>query len=127
MDPASVVGLVAAGVQFVDVTVKAFKALSHFINEVVEVPARDIDLQYEIITMVGVMTSLKVLLETSPSRVPGSEGDSLKDTLNKVIEVVEEISMLLEEHVNNCLITKKHRLVWPFKTKEIGRYVDKMQ
>jgi hypothetical protein len=127
MDPASIVGLVAAGVQFVDFAYKTLKALSHLCHEIAEAPVEASELQYEISSTVGVVTSLKFLLDTAPKCVSSSEEGTLNDSLTSAIKITREMLERLEKGISASQKKKLHRLIWPFKKREVTEYVEKIQ
>jgi hypothetical protein len=126
MDPVSIVGLVAAGAQFVDFAYKTLKALSQLCNEIAEAPAEANELRYEISSTVGAVTSLKVLLETDPDCISDSEG-TLREALTSAIKITGEMLERLEKRISASQKKKLHRVIWPFKKKEVTEYVEKIQ
>jgi hypothetical protein len=127
MDPISIVGLVAAGVQFVDCGIKILKVLIHVCNEVAEARAEANELRTEIDTTIHVVTSLRVLLETDPDCISESQKGTLNESLKSAIKITEDMLDKLEKSVSASQKKKLHRVIWPFKKKEVTEYVEKIQ
>lgn len=127
MDPIAITGLVAAGAAFVELAYKVLKTLSRFIVDITAVPRQAVQLQYEISSLVGVITALKLTLTMTPSIILATEEASLSDSVRSSVVVLEEMLEKLERRTETSQRTGFQRLIWPLKTKDMDQYIDRIQ
>jgi hypothetical protein len=123
MDPASVIGLVAAVAQLLDQGASVFKFASGLYKDVKDAPTQAAKLVYEMTTMIGVVTSLKLTLDTFPETLPVSQQKPLTTSIEKLLEILQE----MEKKCDPKQMTAFGRLKWPFQEKKTNEYIERIQ
>jgi len=127
MDPATIVGIVAAAAQFTDMAYSSLKFISKAYNDVSQAPHQATELHREISLMLGVVTSTKATLETVlPSMISDSQILPINDTVLNSTELLQTLLKKMEDKAKQRK-TGLHRLTWPFDIEEIKSAVNRLQ
>jgi len=124
MDPGSVLGLVALATQSVEQGVSLFKYLIGLYKDVKDGPMQAAKLFDEITTMIEVVNSLKLWLDSFPDRIPQSQQTPITESLDALKDILDEMEKRCDPKGITGLAS---RLKWPFQKKEMDEYVERIQ
>lgn len=123
MDPATIIGLVAAARQLLDQGTTVLKYVSGLYREVKTAPTQADTLFHEITTMLGVVTSLKFTLDNIPDRISQSQRTPITNSIETLTEMLQEMAKRCHKNQTIGL----GRLKWPFEAKEMDKYIGGIQ
>jgi len=124
MDPVSIIGLVAAAAQFLDQGASVIKYVSGLYKDVKDAPTQAERLCDEMATMIVVVTSLKLRLDTFPDRIPASQQKPITTSIETLQKLLKEMEKRCDPKLLSGLVG---RLKWPFKAKEMDEYIERIQ
>ena len=124
MDPASVIGLVAAAAQLVGQGLSVFKHLSGLYKSVKDAPTQAKKLCDEMTTMIDVVNSLKLWLDSFPERIPKSQQTPIANSFDTLNDLLHEMEKRCDPKQMTGFVG---RMKWPFQTEETDEYIEKIR
>src|SRR5437762_5122 len=96
MDPVTALAVAGSTLKFTETGFKIARLLCRNFNDVNKSSEQAEKLHEEVTTMIGIVASLKVTLETYPSSIPASQEKALKMTINSSVKIMEELLVKVE-------------------------------
>lgn len=127
MDPTTALAVAGTALQFTETAFKIARFLYIYFTDVKKAPEQAEKLHEEITMMVGIVASLKITLETYPSRIPASQEEALKTAINGSVKIMEELLIKLEDHSEITHATGIRKAKWPLKKREIEGICKEME
>jgi len=127
MDPITAFAVAGNALQFVDVAIKALKALCRYISDANDASKQATELRNEISAMIGITTTLRVTLETTPSSIPATQGQALSDAIKHCMEILQDILQNVEECCEPAKTTGFRKMTWPFQKGKSDRFLKKIE
>jgi|SRR5579859_7463109 len=120
MDPVTIVGLVANGLQIAGMAITLISNLNYYFVRVRGAPAQSKELRDEVISLFDILSLVQEVFEQTPEmELP----DHVKNGL-------ENLRTLLRELLERTLPRKVEglkRWTWPFRLNENGEYIKKIE
>lgn len=127
MDPAIIIGIVSAASQFADLSFTILRSLSQLFTDVKDCPAQALQLRSEMTTLYGLVSELKLTLDTIPGSISILHIASLHDALTGSVTTLKEIIQKINELSELDKTTGIRRLAWPFRNKQIDQHIRRIQ
>lgn len=121
MDPASIVGLAAGGLQIGQVMLDVITQLSWFYRYVRDAPKQSKELRHEINTLLDVLKDVEATFEETfePTQLPQS--------VQEEISTMERLLNHLKKRANPEKALGGRRLTWPFSQKENREILNRIE
>jgi hypothetical protein len=126
MDPVTALAVAGNAFQFAGLAVQVVQSLARYIQDVKAAPKQAIELRNEIAAIIGIVTTLKVTLEISPSSISAAKERPLNDTITNARETLEEILQNLEKGSDEKNVGGAKRLIWPFQKRKLEEHLEKL-
>ena len=126
MDPVTALAAAGNAFQLVGLAIQVFQSLARYIQDVKAAPKQAIELRNEIAAIIGIVTTLKVTLEISPSSISAAKERPLNDTITNVRETLEEILQQLEKGSDEKNVGGSKSLIWPFQKRKLEEHLEKL-
>lgn len=123
MDPVTIIGLVAAAAQLLEQGATVLKYMNGLYRDVKNAPMQAEILLHEMNTTLGVVASLKFTLDHIPSMISEFQQKPVTDSIKILVVMLQDVMKRCDKNQTTGL----GRLRWPLETKEMDKYIDRIQ